>query len=72
MLPLVFSLQLKRDTATYNRLFAILKDIASRNNLNFSPRRVSFDLECVSRNAAAYTFPPTELQGFLFHYAKAI
>ena len=72
MLPLVFSLQPKRDTATYNRLFAILKDIASRHNLNFSPRRVSLDLECVSRNAAAYTFPTTELQGCLFHYAKAI
>ena len=72
MLPLVFSLKLKRDTFTYNIFFVIPKDIASRHNLNFSPRRVSLDLECVSRNAAAYTFPTTELQGCLFHYAKAI
>ena len=72
MLPLVFSLLPKKDTATYNRFVAILKDIASRHNLNFSPTRVSLDFECASRNAAAYTFPTTELQGCLFNYAKAI
>ena len=41
MFPLVFSLLPKRDTATYNRFFAILKDIASRHNLNLSPRRAA-------------------------------
>jgi hypothetical protein len=59
-------------TATYNRLFIILKDIASRHNLNFSPRRVSLDFDCASRNAATDTFPSAELLRFLFHYAKTI
>jgi hypothetical protein len=49
----------------------VLVDGIDGNNLNFYPRRVSFDLECVSRNAAAYTFPTRELQGCLFNYAKA-
>jgi hypothetical protein len=59
-------------TATYNRFFTLLKDIASRHNLNFSPRRVSLDFECASRNAATDTFPTAELYGCLFHYLKTI
>ena len=61
MFPLVFSLLPKRDIATYNRFFTLLKDIASRHNLNFSTRRVSLDFECASRNAATDTFPTAEL-----------
>ena len=72
MFPLVFSLLPKRDTATYNIFFRLLEDIASRHNLNFSPRRVSFDLEGASRNAATDKFPNAELYGCLFHYAKTI
>jgi len=72
MLRLVFSVLPKRYIATYNRFFTLLKDMASRHNLNFSPRRVSLDLESASRNAATYTFPTAELQSCLFHYAKAI
>ena len=71
MFPLVFSLLPKRDTATYNRFFTLLKDIASRHNLNFSTR-VSLDFECASRNAATDTFPTAELYGCLFHYLKTI
>jgi hypothetical protein len=52
--------------------FTLLKDIASRHNLNFSPRRVSLNFECASRNAATDTFPSAELLRFLFHYAKTI
>ena len=72
MFALVFSLLPKRDTATYNIFFTLLKDIASRHNLNFSPRRVSLDFECASRNAATDTFPTAELYGYLFHYVKTI
>jgi hypothetical protein len=61
MFALVFSLLPKRDTATYNIFFTLLKDIASRHNLNFSPRRVSLNFECASRNAATDTFPSAEL-----------
>ena len=39
--PLVFSLLPKRDTATYNRFFTLLKNIAIRHNFNFSPTRVN-------------------------------
>ena len=59
-------------TATYNRFFTLLKDISSRHSLNFSPRRVTFDFECASRNAATDTFPSADLLRFLFHYAKTI
>ena len=72
MLRLVFFVLPKRYIATYNRFVTLLKDIASRHNLNFSPRRVSLDLACVSRNPATYTFPTAELQGCLFHYGKVI
>jgi len=37
MFPLVFSLLPGRDTATYNKFFTLLKDIASRHNFNFIP-----------------------------------
>jgi hypothetical protein len=59
-------------TATYNRLFTLLKDIASRHSLNFSPRRVTLYFECASRNAATDTFSSADLLRFLFHYAKTI
>ena len=72
MLRLVFFVLLKRYFATYNIFVTLLKDIASRHTLYFSPRRVSLNLECASRNAATYTFPTAELQGCLFHYGKAI
>ncbi|XP_060062830.1 uncharacterized protein LOC132543355 [Ylistrum balloti] len=66
------SLLPKRDTNTYIRLFTLLKDIAVRHNLNFSPSTVSLDFECASRNAVTQTFPAAELKGCLFHYTKAI
>ena len=72
MFPLVFSLLPKRDTATYNIFFTLLKDIASRHSLNFSPRRVTLYFECASRNAATDTFSSADLLRFLFHYAKTI
>lgn len=72
MFPLVYSLLPKRDTATYVRLFTLLKQIANRQNINFEPNSVSLDFECASRNAVTQIFPAAELKGCLFHYTKAI
>ena len=52
MFPLVFSQLPKRDTETYIRLFSLVKDIANRHKLIFSPNSISLDFECASRNAA--------------------
>ncbi|XP_060062976.1 uncharacterized protein LOC132543455 [Ylistrum balloti] len=72
MFPLVYSLLPNRDTNTYNRLFTFLEDIAVRHNLNFSSSTVSLDFECPSHNAVTQTFPSAELNGYLFHFTKAI
>jgi hypothetical protein len=71
MFPLVFSLLHKRDIATYNRFFTLLKDIASKHNLNFLPEKLVLTPNA-ARNAATDTFPTAEQQGCLFHYAEAI
>ena len=56
MLRLVFSVLPKRYIATYNRFYTLLKDISSRHTINFSPRRVSLDLEYASCNALLSSF----------------
>ncbi|XP_060070749.1 uncharacterized protein LOC132550676 [Ylistrum balloti] len=72
MFPFMYSLLPKRDTNTYNRLFTLLKDIAVRHNLDFSPCTVNLDFECASRNAVTQTLPAAELKGCLFHYTSTI
>ena len=72
MFPLVYSLLPQRNADTYNRLFTLLKDIATRHNFNFSPDYINLDFECASRNASLQVFPNAQLKGCLFHYAKAI
>jgi hypothetical protein len=62
MFPLVFSLLPKRDTATYNRFFTLHRILPADTTSTFLPQEL----------AATYTFPTAELQGCLFHYAKAI
>ena len=72
MLPELFCLLPDKKTATYHRLFFLLKAKADGLGLNFNPKAIMVDFELAVHNVIRLVLPTTLIRGCFFHYGQAL
>ncbi|XP_003742493.1 uncharacterized protein LOC100908453 [Galendromus occidentalis] len=72
MQALVYFLLPDKSKATYNRVFAMLKEYALSVGKVFQPTTVQLDFEVVCLNAIQESFPGAGVKGCNFHFCQAL
>lgn len=67
-IPLIFVLTTNKTTATYTKIFEIIK----QDQPNFNPTQITVDFEMAVIKAAKKAFPNAKIQGCHFHLAKNV
>ena len=66
--PCVYFLLQRKNLATYNRMFEIMKGLLP----NLSPRKILVDFEKACISASLIAFPNTEVKGCYFHLCQSL
>lgn len=71
-LPLVYCLMSKKTAEIYDRLFCILCEFATANNIILNPRFILSDFEKAAVYASSVYFPNTKNKACFFHFSQII
>jgi hypothetical protein len=70
MFPLIYALLPDKTKETYIRLFRLLQDYGSQNNLQFSPNHFQIDFEVSAIKAINLVYQNARITGCLFHFSQ--
>jgi len=72
LVPLVYCLMAKKDAASYNAIFEVLKQQATCAGQQFNPTSILSDFESGLISSVATSFPGARHRGCHFHFCQAI